>query len=550
MMLPSHKSLCVSYHYNYIEHSQTGFFSKLVNDYIAQEDRLQEFISFTPDANGVEEAIAARSQYPVNRDVLVGALQSQYAGITLTEATERNLALLAQENTFTICTAHQPNLVTGYLYFIYKILHAIKAAQHLNALHPDKHFVPVYYMGSEDNDLEELGEFFFRGDRYSWDGNGQKGAVGSMQTTGLQALLQQLYKYLGPDGPNCDYLRNLLAEVYAPKNTIAQATRILVNALFGQWGLVILDPNDASLKGQFVSVIKDELLHQNALPLVGTAIAKLGKDYKIQAHPRAINLFYLKPDLRERIERVGDNWQVLNTDISWSEDALMAEVQAHPERFSPNVILRGVFQETVLPNVMFIGGGAEVAYWLQLRPVFQHYGVFYPVVMLRQSVMWMAEKHTQLQQELQLSEVDLFLDNITLTNKVLHHVTAHKLDVDQEVQELNAVMERLQAKATLIDATLHKSAGAAIAKMHHQVAIVKKKMLKAEKLKWQVLTQRVDALKAALFPKDSLQERKENFLEYYLTYGVDFFDVVLEGIQPFESQFLVVICEEDEASSH
>jgi uncharacterized protein YllA (UPF0747 family) len=164
--------------------------------------------------------------------------------------------------------------------------------------------------------------------------------------------------------------------------------------------------------------------------------------------------------------------------------------------------------------------------------------------------MWMAEKHTQLQQELQLSQVDLFLDNITLINKALHHVTAHKLDVDQEVQKLNAVMERLQTKATLIDATLHKSAGAAIAKMHHQVAIVKKKMLKAEKLKWQVLTHRVDALKAALFPKDSLQERKENFLEYYLTYGVDFFDVLLEGIQPFESQFLVVSCEEDEASSH
>lgn len=550
MMLPSHKSLCVSYHYNYIEHSQTGFFSKLVNDYIAQEDRLQGFISFTPDAKGVASAIDARSNFPVNREVLVNALQTQYNNVALTEATQRNLALLAQDNTFTICTAHQPNLVTGYLYFIYKILHAIKAAQYLNTLHPEKHFVPVYYMGSEDNDLEELGEFFFRGDKYSWDGNGQKGAVGSMQSVGLSTLLQQLFKYLGPDGPNCDYLRTLLAEAYAPQNTIAQATRILVNALFGQWGLVILDPNDASLKGQFTDVIKDELLHQNALPLVGTTIASLNKEYKIQAHPRAINLFYLQPGLRERIERIGDRWHVLNTDISWNEADLLSEVTTHPEFFSPNVILRGVFQEMILPNVMFIGGGAEVAYWLQLKPVFKHYDVFYPVVMLRQSVLWVNERSTQLQQDLQLNEVDLFLDNISLANKVLHHFIAHKLDVDQEVLELNAAMERLQAKATSIDVTLHKSAGAAISKMHHQVAVIKKKMLKAEKLKWQVLTQRVDALKAVLFPKDSLQERKENFLEYYLEYGVDFMDVLLEGIQPFESKFLVVSCQAEDGSSH
>src|SRR5690606_36563786 len=95
---------------------------------------------------------------------------------------EEHLAVLAEPTTFTVCTAHQPNLATGYLYFVYKILHAIKLAEALNAAHPEHRFVPVYYMGSEDADLDELGTFRYVGKKFVWDAGGQKGAVGRMDT--------------------------------------------------------------------------------------------------------------------------------------------------------------------------------------------------------------------------------------------------------------------------------------------------------------------------------------------------------------------------------
>src|SRR5690606_34380866 len=154
------------------------------------------------------------------------------------------------------------------------------------------------------------------------------------------------------------------------------------HSLFGKYGLVVIDPDEAALKQAFIPVMQADLLEHPAERLVNGAIARLGAaHYKAQAHPRTINLFYLKDDLRERIERKGARWEVLHTDIAWGQESLLAELHAHPERFSPNVMLRPLYQETILPNVSFIGGGAEVAYWLQLRELFVEHGVFYPVVL-------------------------------------------------------------------------------------------------------------------------------------------------------------------------
>ena len=250
-------------------------------------------------------------------------------------------------------------------------------------------------MGSEDNDIDELGTFRFRGDKFVWDGSGQSGAVGRMDTAGLKPLINSLFKQFGPPGKNCDDLLEIITEAYAKQKTIGAATQYLVNALFGRFGLVVLDPDDAEFKKSFVPVMEDELLNKASYPIITSQIKKLGEHYKIQAHPREINLFYLADQLRERIERNGEKWVVLNTAIEWTKNELLKELNEHPERFSPNVMLRGLYQETILPNAVFIGGGAEVAYWLQLKPLFEHYKVFYPAVHLRQSVMWVENNETK-----------------------------------------------------------------------------------------------------------------------------------------------------------
>ncbi|MCW3123210.1 MAG: hypothetical protein JWQ38_2702 [Flavipsychrobacter sp.] len=526
--------------FTYVPYPDTGYFSKLVTDYLGDNADIKTFYQYAPTTQGLEQAIKERQAFPVDRKTLIAALTNQYAGLTISTKTQDNIQALLSENTFTICTAHQPNLLTGYLYFIYKILHAIKLAEQLNELHPDKQFVPVYYMGSEDNDIEELGTFRFRGEKYVWDGNGQSGAVGRMDTKGLKPMLTDLFKLFGPPGKNCDDLQDMLTKAYLQHKTIGAATQYLVNELFGKYGLVIVDPDDASLKATFIPVMKDELLHQHSLPVLTEQIEKLGANYKIQAHPRAINLFYLADQLRERIEKKGNKWIVLNTEIEWTETEVLQELNEHPERFSPNVMLRGMYQETILPDVAFIGGGAEVAYWLQLKTLFQHYNVFYPSIHLRQSALWIDTLQTKQRSQLELSVGDIFKPEVDIVREYISKHAGTEWQTRQETTAIESIFSNLKEKATSIDPTLKASAEAALAKMKHQLDVLEKKMLRAEKKKMSVQLSRITKLKAAVFPNNSLQERVDNFSEYYLQYGPAFMDTTLAGIDALSPKFLVV----------
>ncbi|WP_345085155.1 bacillithiol biosynthesis cysteine-adding enzyme BshC [Nemorincola caseinilytica] len=526
--------------YAHIPYADTGYFSKLVADHISGHAPLRPFYDHAPDEAGIAQAIQQRANFPVDRQRLVSALERQYRGLEVADAVTANIRSLLSAHTYTVTTAHQPNLLTGYLYFIYKILHAIKLAEHLNATHAGKHFVPVYYMGSEDNDIEELGVFRFRGDKYIWDGSGQKGAVGRMDTSGLKPLLQRVFHMFGPPGRDMDDLVRIVTKAYMGHKTIGKATQYLVNELFGRYGLVILDPDDRELKEAFVPVMEDELLNSNAYPIVSQQTTLLEEQYKAQAFPRPINLFYLDHGIRERIERQGDKWVVLNTDISFSREELLAQLHEAPESFSPNVVLRGLFQSTILPDVVFIGGGAEVAYWFQLKTLFRHYNVFYPVVMLRRSVQWIAREQARLRHQCGISIADIFRPELQLETEQVDAHTSGEWRTGAEMQAIEDIFAGLQAKATAIDPTLGPSAAAALARMRRQAVVLEKKMLRAEKRKIEVGLQRLHRLKAELFPNGSLQERTENFAEYYLSYGPAFFDIVKEGIDPLNNRFLVI----------
>jgi bacillithiol biosynthesis cysteine-adding enzyme BshC len=524
----------------YLSYSDTGYFSKLVTDYLQNDAKLKEFYTYHFNLEGISEAIQERKKYPVSRDVLVQTLNSQYKHLSTHENAINNIRLLANENTYTVCTAHQPNLLTGYLYFIYKIIHAIKLAEELKQLYPDKNFVPVYYMGTEDNDLEELGTFRYNKDKYTWDGDGQKGAVGRMGTKGLKGLLNELFKLFGPPGANCDALIKMLSEAYLQHKTIADATQFLVNELFGRYGLIILNPDEAVFKQAILPIIEDDLLNQTAYTIVSEQIKKLSAHYDTQAQPRPINLFYLDEQLRERIEQKADKWKVVGTNTEWNKNELIDELNLHPERFSPNVILRGLLQESILPDVAFIGGGAEVAYWLELKSLFHHYKVFYPVVCLRQSVLWINTQQAKLRMQLQLSLPDLFKEEATLIKEYIAKNSEVQWQTNGETADIEKILNGLRQKASTIDPTLKGSAEAVQTKIKYQLQVLEKKMLRAEKKKMQVQVLRINKLKNELFPDNSLQERVENFSFYFLQYGLSYFDTLKDSMRASMPQFMVI----------
>ncbi|XZF13902.1 bacillithiol biosynthesis cysteine-adding enzyme BshC [Chitinophagaceae bacterium MMS25-I14] len=526
--------------FHYLPYRDTGHFSSLVNDYLSQDEKIRPFYTFAPDAAGLNDAVRQRAAYKVDRALLVSVLERQYATLPVQEAVQQNIALLADENTFTVCTAHQPNLMTGYLYFIYKIVHAVKLAEELKALHPEKNFVPVYYMGSEDNDLDELGVFRYEGKKFTWYADGQTGAVGRMKTESLTPLISELFRLLGPPGSNLDDLKELIQEAYLHHNTVGAATQFLVHKLFGRFGLVVLDPDETAFKKVYLQVMKDDLLHHTPFDIVSRQNELLATHYKVQAHPRQVNLFYMKDHLRERIEHSGDTWQVVDSLIKWNKEELLAELEAHPGRFSPNVILRGMFQETILPNVAFIGGGAEVAYWMQLKTLFDHYKIFFPAVMLRQSAMWINPYAAKLRRELGLSIKDLFQPELQLVRSYIAQNSQDDWQTEQESQSLEKIFCGLKQKATALEPTLKGSAEAALTKMRYQMQVLEKKMLRAEKKKMQVQLSRITRLKETLFPNGGLQERIENFIGYQLIYGAGYLDILKEHMHPLKNDFLVI----------
>ena len=523
----------------HIPYRETGYFTRIVLDYIAQSPALKEFYSHPPDWNGMQAALEAKKKTPVNRAALVQVLEEQYAAVETGDAVKQNIRQLLSENTFSICTAHQPNIFTGHLYAIYKIAHAIKLAEACNKQFPGQHFVPVYYMGSEDADLEELGHIFLGGEKLVWDTR-QTGAVGRMNID--KAALDMLHRIAGelevqPFGKE---LMHIMRSAYAAGKTMQQASLELFNTLFGKYGLVVLIADHATLKKSMLPVFTDDLFRQIPSQLVKETSEKLSQQYKVQAHARDINLFYLTENKRERIEQKGEQFEVLNSDTRFSAGELKKELEDHPERFSPNVILRGIYQETILPNIAFIGGGGELAYWLEFKKMFAHYNVPFPVLVLRNSFLVVEEKWKKKMEALGLSIPEIFLKEQPLADAYVKRHAEHPVSIDEEIRAATAFYEALKTTAGKTDATLVPHIASLEKKAVHRLQELEKKMLRAEKRKFSDSVAQIQKLKNALFPHNSLQERIDNFMPGYARYGSGFIDMVYEHSLPIEAKFTVL----------
>ncbi|MHB1922139.1 MAG: bacillithiol biosynthesis cysteine-adding enzyme BshC [Chitinophagaceae bacterium] len=522
-----------------IPYNQTGFFSRLVLDFLSGKENLRPFYTYSAHAPNFDQAIAARGATKTNRKTLVEGLQQQYAEFPLADPVRTNLSLLEQSTTFTVCTAHQPNIFTGYLYFIYKIIQTIKLAQSLQSQFSNLHFIPVFYMGSEDNDLQELNHIRIGDQTIQWT-TAQTGAVGRMKTEGFMELIEEVQNAIGRN-EHAQSIAQVLKKAYLEKEDIQQATLYLVNHLFGKYGLVVVIADRPAFKRLMAPVILEELLEQSSFRVVGETNRRLSQNYPVQATPREINLFYLHDGCRERIVREKEVWKVLNTGYNFNRISLKKEVELHPERFSPNVILRGILQETILPNIAFIGGGGEIAYWMQLKDLFAHYQIPYPVLVLRNSLLWVGEKQTRKLDQLGLLPQELFRDTETLINHYVQKHSQDDLDLKEEKTQILQILSSLTLKAKKVDPTLEASVLSEIKKVTRSLDKLSLKCLRAEKKKFLVQTNQIRKIRMQLFPDAELQERVDNFLPYYAQYGETFLDRVYEAIEPISEEFTLVL---------
>ena len=523
-----------------ISYQESNYFSKLIVDYLDKKTETQSLYHRFPSLENFKLQLEEKGNNfnPAHRNTLAAVLEAQYRSVNTSEATRQHIALLKEANTFTITTGHQLNLFTGPLYFLYKIVSTINLAKELKAAYPDYNFVPVYWMATEDHDFEEINYFNFKNKKIKWNKESH-GPVGRLSTEGLENVFDVFSKELGI-GDHAEYLRQLFKNAYLKQDNLADATRFLANELFREQGLVIIDADNASLKKLFVPYLKKELLEQYAFGKV-TETAGLLKSYTVQVNPREINLFYIEDNLRERIVFENGKYIVNTTSRTFTESELLTELESHPEKFSPNVIMRPLYQEVILPNLCYIGGGGELAYWFELKSLFEASNVTFPILLLRNSALIATVKQAQKADNLQLSWSDLFTRQGELVTAKTKAFSEFTIDFTEQKNHLSQQFKNLMDMANRTDASFYGAVKAQETKQVKGLENLEKRLLKAEKRQHEEKLRRITDLQNELFPNQSLQERFANFSEFYLEFGPALNDTLLKQLKPLEQEFSVLV---------
>ncbi|WP_421827887.1 bacillithiol biosynthesis cysteine-adding enzyme BshC [Larkinella sp.] len=509
----------------YLPLTATGQFSNLFLDYISQKEALQPYYNRFPTLEAFEEQVRNRAFDDSKRQTLVEVLERQYQHIP----NKPDFSVLAQPNTFTVTTGHQLNIFTGPLYVLYKWITTVNLAKKLNETYPGYRFVPVYWLAAEDHDFAEINHFTLFGKNYTWETE-QRGAVGRMNPKELKTVFDQMPEKLF-----------LFEDAYLKHDTLSDAVRWYVNELLGKEGLICLDPDDADLKRLFAPIIKDELLHRPTDGIVTKTTQQLeALGYKTQITPREINLFYLDDQLRERIVTDGeDSYEVLNTEIRFSKDELLALVDEHPERFSPNVVLRPVYQEVILPNLAYIGGPSEVPYWLQLKGIFDHFQIPFPLLMPRNFALYVNPASAKKMDKLGVSPEELFWDEVKLRRSYTERISGNSLDLTEQKACLEQCFAEILHKSVNVDRSLEGAVLAEKARLMHTIDHLEKRLKKTEEKNYETVLNQLMTLKQKLFPNGGIQERSENYLNFQLN-DPQFIPKLLTVFDPMAYQMLVL----------
>lgn len=503
--------------------------------YAMSDPRLSPFYKYAVEMGSFHNVLRDKSKEKTPRELLVKVLEKQNAGLSPSEAVRKNIQRLSDPTGFTVTTAHQPALFTGPLYFIYKIISTIHLARQIDERYPEVNIVPVMIIGGEDHDFAEINHAHLFGRKLNWETEAG-GPVGRLGIDSLQPVLEELMGLLG-DSP----LREALQSAFTGQKTYGRAMQEFVHFLFKDYGLLVLNMDDPDLKRHFIPWMRKELLERPSQALVEETQAELeALGFPAQAHARPINLFYLPGGARERIVFEEGVYQVLQTDLRFTEAEILSELEAHPERFSPNVVMRPLYQEVILPNLAYVGGGGELAYWLERKRQFEYFGVNFPMLVRRNSALWIDGGGAKRMQKLGVGLQDLMGDTEELIkNWVLNH-SEQTLSLAAQLKRLQEIFDETADLAQSVDPTLVGTVRAEGAKQAKSLEQLEGRLLRAQKQQFETELNQIRSLKEKLFPGGGLQERHDNFIPFFHKHGNTFLETLLTHLDPLRTDFIVI----------
>lgn len=501
-----------------IKSKEVDFYPSLINDYISGELNKNGIIDWDYSESQVLENAKNRNFSKLQRQVLVSRLKAQYRNCQLSKAEEKSLSLLSMDTSYTITTGHQLSLIGGAQFFYTKILDVIRFSSKLSNT-SEYNFVPIFWMATEDHDYEEISDVSLFGKKISCPGE-NRGPVGRIPNTYFIEFLREVASLLGSDD-RFKEIKNKISDSFNNNKTLAEITRSFVRTLFSEQGLLIIDGDDEILKKQFSKIAIQEVNNQTSYKAVNKQISLLS-NYKIQVKPRDINLFYIENKVRDRIIKTKVGFSTVNNLQNWTSSSFKDFAESNASSLSPNVLLRPLYQEIVLPNVAYVGGAGEISYWLELAPMFKCFDVQFPLPIVRTSYFVVAEKFLNWLENNEIEVKELFGNKDKLLNNFINSIGSSEISLEKEKEELEEFYKKLLKKAQSISTDLGKVVLGEEKRAFNALINVQKRFVNAEKKNHEQTILKLENIISKFFPNGVPMERVNSFIPLIVRLDFEF----------------------------
>src|SRR5690554_294135 len=398
-------------------------------------------------------------------------ISAQYDGFSPSQKTKDNIDSLKDKNTLAVVTGQQLGILGGPLYTFYKIITAIKLSEHLKERYDAYNFVPVFWLEGDDHDFEEVRSIGILNESNSLTNIFYEDEIPDEETRNsvgyliIKESINTFFENLEKNLRDTEFKNNLLNElktIYAPGKSFKNAFKELLFRFFDKHGLIIFDPQDVIIKNLLKPVFKNEIKnfrkHTEKLVKVSATLEEL---YHAQVKVRPVNLFYSTGDGRFLIEPVENEFRLRRKRKKFTQDEIINEIDMHPENFSPNVLLRPICQDYILPTAFYIGGPSEVSYFAQITPLYDFYNLNTPVIYPRASATIFENNLEKIIEKYNLSVEDIFTNADDLKTKVINSLTKNSVDdiFAEANNQVELILDKLKERLFEFDKTIADSTG-------------------------------------------------------------------------------------------
>jgi bacillithiol biosynthesis cysteine-adding enzyme BshC len=514
---------------------ESSGFSELFFDYMYEFNEVERFFTHNfRDPQALHNMMAALEERGHDRSVLVRVLEEQNRAFGSTATALDNVALLRKPSTYAIVTGQQVGLFGGPLYTVFKTITTIKLSERLKQKFPQFDFVPVFWIEGEDHDFAEMnnisildGESKTARLEYLPGGVMPERNLGPIGELVFDASLDQTLASLEAALQKTDFTEDVmkkLRECYTPGRTFNQSFTAWMNHLFEDYGLVFISSNNAELKRLISPFFVKEI---SEFPKTSQTVirqsAELEEKYHAQIKAKSINLFLFHKGGRYLIEPREHDFSLKGTRHFLQKEELLKIANETPELLSPNVVLRPIVQDTLLPTLAYVAGPSEIAYHAQLKPVYEDFNVLQPIIYPRASGTFLEERVERAMEKYSLALSELFEDPGKVTAKVAERISDVKAEVlfGSVSSSIHDALSELKFGLKEIDPTLLGALEGVKSKIDGNLSVLKEKTVAAQMRRHETAMRQIERAIASLLPNGSLQEREISVIYFMNKYGPD-----------------------------